>query len=117
MELAIYLLGIMSGIFATVAATNAFQLRQGKGAPWKSTSGRPQGYPFRTPRARRRAAVLCTRVRRKAAVPCTPGAARACACRAARGRRTRVRRRRWRSGVILNYLIWLTLMSCVALLQ
>jgi hypothetical protein len=31
MELAIYLFGIMSGIFATVAATNAFQLRRGGG--------------------------------------------------------------------------------------
>jgi hypothetical protein len=31
MELAIYLLGIMSGVFAAVAATNAFQLRRGRG--------------------------------------------------------------------------------------
>lgn len=30
MELAIYLFGIMSGVFATVAATHAFQLRRRK---------------------------------------------------------------------------------------
>ena len=28
MELTVYLFGIMSGVFATVAATNAFQLRR-----------------------------------------------------------------------------------------
>lgn len=36
MELAIYLLGIMCGVFATVAAANAFQLRRGG-----ATSGSP----------------------------------------------------------------------------
>jgi len=116
MELAIYLLGIMSGIFVTVAATNAFQLRQGKGDQREATSRRAEGYPCRAPRVRRRAVMLRARVRRRAAVPYTPGAARARACRTRRVRRMGVR---WhlRPGSMFNYLIWLALISCAALLQ